>query len=275
MSKPLATQALQTIGKCWHKASLTRTADIQHTKAFAQFVQDKFGLERIQNLKPGHVQAYVNSMQANNMGAGTISNHLSAIRQLAEAIGKRNIVCRTNAEYGLSRTRKNPVLANLQKIEQIRVQIDHAARAGDRIAMMCSAAAGLRDAFGLRAKESLLSYKVDGTKLVIEGTKGNRPRSLEITTDQQKQAVQYASEISQALNSGTGRIIPPEMSLKQAYNAQKNLWQNLGGTKTNHSHQHASRHAYAQGCKAAGDSNAVISEKLGHGRADVAGHYVP
>ena len=266
---------MATIGKDWSKSSLTREGTIQHTKSFAQFVQDKFGLERIDNLKPGHVSAYIHDMQQRGLSAGTQANRLSAIRGLAQAIGKQNIVCRTNAEYGIERNRKNPVLANHEKIAEIREQIDAAAKAGDRIAMMVSAAAGLRDAFGLRQKESLMSHRVEGNRLVVEGAKNGKPRSLEITTNSQLQAIQYADQVSQALGSGTGRIIPPELSLKQACNAQRNLWSKLGGTKSNRSHQHASRHDFAQRCKADGDSDLQLSIKLGHGRVEAAGHYAP
>ena len=275
MARSLAVQALATIGKNWSKSSLTREATIQQTRAFAQFVQERFGLENIQNLKPGHVQAYVSDMRGHALNAGTMANRLSAIRSLAESIGKANIVHRTNAEYGIERVRKNPVESNQDKIAEIKERIEAAARNGNQIAMMCSASAALRDAFGLRAKESLMSHRVEDNRLIVEGSKGGRPRSLEIANNDQIRAVQYANLISQALESGTGRIIPPNMSLKQAYDAQKNLWSQLGGSKENKSHQHASRHYFAQQCKGAGDSDAEIGEKLGHGREDVVGHYVP
>lgn len=274
-ARSLEVQAMATIGKNWSKSSLTREATIQHTKSFARFVMDKYGLERIDNLKPGHVSAYVHDMQKRGLSAGTMANRLSAIRSLANSIGKQNIVCRNNDEYGIERSRKNPVLANHEKIAEIREKIDAAAKAGDRIAMMVSAAAALREAFGLRQKESLMSHRVEGNRLVVEGAKGGRPRSLEITTNSQLQAIQLADQVSQALGSGTGRIIPPELSLKKAYNAQRNLWSKMGGTKASRSHQHASRHDFAQRSKAAGDSDLQLSIKLGHGRKYVAGHYVP
>lgn len=86
--KSLAVQALERVGKNWSKASLTREALLQHVKGFARFVEKRYGLEQLENLKPGHVAAYVADMQQQNLSPGTMANRLSAVRQLAAAIGK-------------------------------------------------------------------------------------------------------------------------------------------------------------------------------------------
>lgn len=258
--KPLAVQALERIGKNWGVSSKTRDAHLQHTKDFCKFVANTFGLENIQNLKPGHVEAYVQHMKDDQLDNGTMCNRMAAVRELAKAIGKGNIVARENKEYGIARgSRHKPITANTSEIDRIRQTLVERANAGDRVAMMCHAAAELRDAFGLRAQESLMSSKVvdtvAGAALRIEGAKGGRPRDLRITNDAQQRAVQIVDQVSKALGSATGRIIPPEMSLEKAYNAQRTLWRELGGTKSVAAHMHAARHTTAQEMKVQGYFN--------------------
>jgi site-specific recombinase XerC len=277
--KSLSSQAVEAVGKNNRAAKLTREAKLQHVKHFARFVQDHFALEMIRNLKPGHVQAYVADMKAKGLNAGTMANRMSAVRILCKVIGKANIVERTNAAYGIERNRMNPILANNDRIDQIRSELARLAAQGDRVAMMAHAAAELRYAFGLRAKESLLSSKLvitaSGTVLQIEGAKGGRPRELEVRTDAQIRAVQLVSEVSKALGSGTGRIIPPELSLKQAYDKQRYLWNKLGGARKDSSHMHGQRHDRFQEMKREGASNKEIMREAGHGENRSPGHYIP
>ncbi|MBW4057157.1 MAG: site-specific integrase [Proteobacteria bacterium] len=230
--KPLSVQALERIGKNWGVSSATREARLQHTKDFCKFVSKEFALENVNNLKPNHVQSYVQHMKDAGLDNGTMCNRIAAVRILAEAVGKRNIVATKNEAYGIGRgNRQKPVIANQVEVDRIRTTLAELANNGDRIAMMCHASAGLRDAFGLRSKESLMSSKLvdtlTGVALRIEAAKGGRGRDLPVRNDAQLKAVQLVAQVSQVLGSGTGRIILPEMSLEKAYNAQRTLWREL------------------------------------------------
>ena len=275
MAKSLVSQALETIGKRWDVASITRNGQLQHTTAFAQFCADTYGLDRISGLKPHMVEAYTQDMQERGVGNGSIANHLTAVRRLAHAIGKANIVARDNKAFTENRVRMNPKLQNNEKVAEIRATLQERAENGDRIAMMMSAAAALRDTFGLRAKESLMTSKVIDGRLKIEGTKNGRARSLEVRTAEQRAALELVQRTADALGSVTGRIIPPEMELKQAMNIQRTRWERLGGTKENNANMHASRPEYAQRRLAEGATRKQIAEELGHGRKEVVGHYAP
>ncbi len=278
--KPLTVQALEKIGKNWSIGKLTRGAHLQHTKHFTSFVAKTFHLESIAHLKPGHVSAYVEHLVSTGIDNGTMCNRMTAVRSLAKAIGKANIVARNNKEYGIARgSRQKPVIANQVEIDRIRLALVERANSGDRVAMMCHAAAELRDAFGLRAKESLMSSKLietaHGVALRIEGAKGGRVRDLRISNDNQLRAVQLVAQVSQALGSATGRIIPPELSLEGAYNAQRTLWREMGGTKSNNAHMHAVRHATAQTMNKQGYSKGDIMAWLGHGEDRSPFCYIP
>ena len=164
---------------------------------------------------------------------------------------------------------------NTEQAASIREALEQMAKTGDKVAMMAAAASDMREAFGLRTKESLMSSRVEGGHLVVEGTKGGRPRVLEIRTEAQITAVSKLQATSEALGSGTGRIIPPDMTLKQAYGAQRDLLHRLGATKANRCNPHASRHNYAQTRVSEGTSKTQVAEELGHGRDEVVGYYVP
>ena len=157
--------------------------------------------------------------------------------------------------------------------------LQHRAEGGDRTAKMMFAACSLRESFGLRSKESLMSKDVveRGGKLflVVDGAKGGRPRELEVRTEAQIKSVQLVAETSKSLGSGTGRIIPPEMSLKQAYGAQRNEWRALGGTRGDGANMHGSRHGVARELHKDGKTNAEIMATLGHGEDRSPAAYIP
>lgn len=265
----LVSQALSRIGKDWSKSSLTREKLLANTREFTSYVSRTFGLERIDNLKPGHVKSYVESLHARELSASTKADKLTAVREIASSIGKQNIVEKHNAAYGITRIRINPQAVNHDRLQEVREKISARADQGDRIALMVRAADSLRIAFGLRAKESLMSSKIsvrDGrTFLSVEGAKGGRPRELEAITEAQIKAIQLATETARALGSATGRIIPPDMSLKQAYDAQRNLWRECGGTRASGANMHAERHDYARGRDTEGATRSTILSELGHG----------
>jgi len=270
MAMTLVRQALDRVGKRWDKSALTREKLLSNVKEITGFCASRFGLEKIENLKPKMIDAYVQDMHRRGLQASTMADKLTAARVLAASIGKANIVARENKAYGIERIRVNPQIINHDKLAEIRTAIEQRAASGDRIAMMVKAADGLREAFGLRAKESLMSREVierDGKMfLVVEGSKGGRPRELKVTTEAQRQAVELVKETSRALGSGTGRIIPPELNLKQAYDAQRNLWLSLGGTRANGANMHSERHAYARQLDSDGVPREEIMEQLGHGQ---------
>lgn len=265
----LASQALARIGKNWSLSSLTREKLLSNAKEFARHVEKNYGLERIENLKPGHVQSYVESLHERKLAASTMADKMSAVRIIAVAIGKQNIVQKKNAAYGIERVRIKPQAVNHDCLGKVREAISARADQGDKVALMVRAADSLRLSYGLRAKESLLSCKVEEINgklfLTVAGAKGGRPRELEARNEAQLQAVQLVAETAKVLGSGTGKIIPPHLSLKQAYDAQRNLWRECGGTRASGSNMHGERHAYARERKAEGATKSEIMKELGHG----------
>ena len=268
-SKSLERQALDTMGKNWGKSSDTRLKLLHNVAQFTLFVQNRYHLEKLGNLKPGMIAAYASAMITQGLAPATMANRMTAVREVCAAIGKQGICSRENKTYGIERDRINPQQVNQGKLDEIRATLRDRASTGDRVATMMLAADSLRGAFGLRAKESLLSKdvteKAGKLLLVVEGAKGGRPRELEVRTKEQLKAVQLVAETAKVLGSGTGRIIPPEMSLRQAYDTQRNEWRALGGTRASSANMHGERHAHARGMAADGATRGEIMLDLGHG----------
>lgn len=268
MGKTLERQSLDHLGKNWSKASLTREKLHGNVREFSRFVEEKYGLEKIENLKPHMVKAYVSALHERGLADSTKADKMTALRVLAESVGKRNIVGRHNSDYGVERVRINPQVVDNERLVEVRQVIAERADQGDPVARMVLAADALRSEFGLRAKESLLSSKVEekGGKLflTIEGAKGGRPREMEVRTEGQHYAIQMVSEAAKASGSGTGRMIPPNMSLKQAYDAQRNLWAKCGGTRAVGANMHGERHGYTRARDAEGTAKEQIMVELGH-----------
>ncbi|WP_269634972.1 phage integrase N-terminal domain-containing protein [Pelobacter propionicus] len=261
------------MGKDWSVGKGTREAKLQTIQRFAEFVQQKFGLERIENLKPGHVQAYADNLREQNISARTGANYMAYVRDLCQAIGKGGIVAKDNATYGFGGVpRQNPLNVNHDKIADIQLQLDEKAANGDRISMMMSASAVMRDAFGLRQEEALLTpAKVtvrDGKQyLQVLGAKGGRPRELEIRTQAQRSALARVAETAKVLSNANGRPIPPEYNLKDAMKAESKEWHRLGGTRAVKANMHAQRRL------AEGATKTQINRELGHGNHRSLGSY--
>lgn len=276
--KSLASQALEKLGKNWSVGSETREAKLQTVKRFAVFVESKFGLERIENLKPGHIAAYVSSLHEQGIDPRTGANYMSHVRDLCQAIGKGGIVAKDNAAYGFGGvSRQNPLHLNVDKVNEIRSLLEAKAASGDRIAVMMSANAAMRDAFGLRQKEAMLSHQVvlkEGRMhLVVEGAKGGRPREIPVRNQKQINALDQQKGAAAALGNANERSIPPELSLKVAMKEESKIWHKLGGTRVVKANMHAQRHAYAQERLHQGASKAEINREMGHGDHRSLGSY--
>lgn len=266
----LFNQALNHIGKNWSKSSLTREKLINNIRHIAYFMADQ-GLQHIRHMKTKHVFRFIDGLKGKGLAPSTMQNYATALRLLARNIGKPHIVPEKNEDLGIVRNdRYKPITANREKLVHIREQL---AQQDERLL----AAYDLRTAFGLRAKESLLSHQVAEREgrfyLVVQGAKGGRTRYMPIENEQQAQAVKQVQRIIS--ESGTKSLIPPDQTLKEYYNYQRNTLYALGARRSDGSSMHSQRHSFAQGEIAAGKSKAEVQNKLGHGEDRTLKHYVP
>lgn len=266
----LKHEARGVIGKNWSGGSLTREKLLGNLDRISEFAAAK-GYQHMSQIGGRFVTDFFEHLKAEGRSSSTISGYATAMRTLAGAIGKANIVPRGNESLGGSRagTRLQPKEPDIGKLLDVREKLYSRAE-------WLGIAHDVRAAFGVRAKESLLTRTtfVDDrgrTLLKVEGTKGGRPRNLTVDTPEKGSVVARLREHLAA--TGGRSLIPGTMSLKEAYNFQKNSLHRLGATKVNHANAHLARHAYAQALKEAGVERAAIAEDLGHGRIDVISHY--
>ena len=270
MARKLAYQALKLVGKNWGKSSLTIEKNRGNIVRLANRLERRFGLEDIHNLKTRHLATLFEEMKAEHLSASTLSGYATAARSIAFAIGKQNIVPRTNKDLGFTRAdeRYQPIQANADALEEVR-RFLYARSEWQGLAH------DLRMHFGLRAKESLLSVdalECDGTVyLEVRGAKGGRPRRVPVQNSAQAETLgrirQFVQEKSQK------SLIPNGMTLKQAYDRQRNDLHRVGATKAVRANAHALRHAYVQELGSQGVPRSELAKRLGHGREEVLKHY--
>jgi len=150
--KSLKQQAKDIVGKNRRKSTLTIKKNKGNLERLAERIRKKYGLQNIQHLKTKHIHGVFKDMINEGLSPATLSGYATVARNLAFAIGKQNIVPRTNEELGFSRAgdRYKPQLVNADDQDAIKRGLyAHDCYLG--------LAHEMREAFGLRAKESLLS----------------------------------------------------------------------------------------------------------------------
>lgn len=276
--KKLAFQTTHCIGKQRHIGDKTHTEHLGSLARIGNWLQSRYGLDNINHLKSHMVQTFFS--EHSNLSSSTIEKYATAFRLIASSIGKENIVPRTNRELG-GRTapeRYNPKTGDTGKLAEIRERLVEMAEQ-DPDARFLLVAHDMRQAFGLRAAESLASHKIvqrDGIKfLAPDMTKGGRDREIEIKTPAQETAIAAVKGLATEYGKPNGSMLPPNKTWQQCYNLQKNTMSKLGATKESSAHMHINRHDWARKQLEAGESLNKTADALGHGREEVVSHYVP
>jgi hypothetical protein len=185
------------------------------------------------SLKPKHVEALVEKWLNDDKTDASIRNRLTWLRWWAEKINKPNVVQRDNAAYGVSE--RTDVARNraysldptkLKSIEDPYIQ----------------ASLLLQSHFGLRREEAMkfrphLAVKPDQIQLQASWTKGGRPRTIAVTTLEQRRVLEHVTR----LVKGQGSLIPDTLS----YVAHLKRYE-YQTTKAGLRNTHGLRHNYAQ-----------------------------
>jgi len=254
-------------------STLTNEKNLNNVSRLCDKIQEKFGLEKIENLKTNHLKTVFKDLQNQGLSNSTLAGYATAARMIASQIHKENIMPRMNKELNISRAgeRLQPLTCNTAKQAEITQALYNKSE-------YLGLAADMRQEFGLRAKESLLSNKIvldaqGKIFLQVEGSKGGRARTVEIKTQEQRAIINKVQAHIRANEQNS--IIPRDQTLKQAITQQRNALSAAGATRADGSNAHAHRHAYAQNRAAEGATRGQIAEELGHGREEIVSHYVP
>ena len=188
---------------------------------------------RAAGLATRHVDHLVKRWQAEGLSSGTLKNRMSALRWLAEKIGKDNIVARDNAGYGIPERQH---VTNVSKAREL--DADKLQAVSDPYTAL---SLRLQAAFGLRREESLKlqpgwADRGDVLCLKASWTKGGKEREIPIATEGQRQLLDEARAFA-----GAGSLIPADKTYKQQLERFKAQTAQAGIDRV-----HGFRHQYAQ-----------------------------
>lgn len=250
-----------------------------------QLHEGGFRQMRATSLKGKHVDALIRRWQSEKLSPGTLKNRLAHLRWWAEKVGKAGVIPADNAQLGIA---DRQFVTNESKAQQLGDSLDRVSDPCVRMSLE------LQAAFGLRREESIKfrpGYADQGDHIALKGswTKGGRPRTVPITTLEQRAVLDRAHKIT-----GAGSLIPPHKTYIQqrhTYDAQCRV--------AGLNNMHGLRHHYAQAryealtgwkAPAAGgpavraltpeqrlqDSLArqTVSQELGHERLQIAAVYL-
>ena len=274
--KYLEYQATHCIGKERHVSDKTHTEHLGSLARVGNWLDKRYGLNDINNLKTHMVQSFF--QEHAKLSGSTLEKYATAFRLIADSIGKANIVPRSNAKLGGRATKERyvPKIGDAGKLDAIRDKlVEMAAKDPDKRYLL--AAHDMRQAFGLRAAESLASCRIvqrDGKQFLSpDMTKGGREREVEIKTPAQHDAVAAVRALASEYGKPSGSMLPPNKSWQQCYDQQKNTMSNLAATKANNAHMHVNRHDWVRGQLASGESRKDTAKDIGHGREEVLKSY--
>jgi site-specific recombinase XerC len=170
--------------------------------AAARALTEKFGLQKLENLKQKHVAFLFEKWKETDTGRRSIEEKLTYLRWMLDKIGKQNMIPKTNRELGIEpgprHTRAGRIVTNERLAEILSAIPD------PRIQL----AVLLARYIGLRFKEAMLfrpSRDFDGERVWIKrGSKGGRPRYLFIHNAVQKDVLEGARRLA----SKDGALIP-------------------------------------------------------------------
>lgn len=198
-----------------------------------QLHEDGFKNLRAQGIRTKHIEHLVNRWQAEGASTGTMKNRMSALRWMAEKIGKENIVARDNSAYGIADRRFVTNESKAKELDQGKLD-----KVSDPYTAM---SLRLQEAFGLRREESIKiqpRWADRGDMLVLKSTwtKGGKEREIPILNETQRELLNQAKALADK-----GSLIPVEMTYKDQLNRFKAQTAFAGIDRV-----HGFRHAYAQ-----------------------------
>lgn len=202
------------------------------TLASCQLREAGFSQMRAGSLKGKHVEALLARWRAEGLSAGTLKNRLAHLRWWAEKVGKAGLIPADNAHLAIPDRR---FVTNENKARELGSRLEGIRDPYVRVSLR------LQEAFGLRREESIKfqpSFADRGDRIVLKGswTKGGRPRTIPITTPDQRAVLDQAHQIA-----GSGSLIPAHKTYIQQRNAYDGQCKAAGL-----SHMHGLRHRYAQ-----------------------------
>jgi integrase len=201
------------------KVSISTTS--QRREFYVRFCVDLidlgYNIKRVSQLRQKHICAWLRMMEEKGASAATLQKYASFIKTLTVFIGKPEIMGDPRDYLVDPRCFERTYVATEDKSDQGKAKrIDEILVLLAQENPIISAQYDIAWQFGLRFAEAakMKPHQSDlETQLhVVKGTKGGRPRTIAITTDAQRQALESMKELATSPNSST---IPKTKSYAQ------------------------------------------------------------
>ena len=253
-------------------------------KRFCRFLAERYRLEKLANIAPKHVFAYVDFMKGKGLSASTIKTELSAIRFWHDMMPNARHTLPDNSEISLERRsfgRIDRTWTNAEFHKMMCVCLEH--NREDYLTALCLARyAGLRIHECFRIDTATAANAVKAMEITIKG-KGGKVRTVPIN-----ESIKIMLEKRLAVTERGRKLLVPEGVL--THRAINNLEQFICA----HRHEvqepdalhqltfHGLRHTYAQEqylnlLKSGGtrlEAERGVSRLLGHERPEVTRIYL-
>lgn len=250
-----------------------------HVQRFAQFLLDKnIQIRTLDQIKSSHIENYVSSQIYAGKSKRSLQNEMASLRAVLRTAGREKMVeserlsNRSLGLAGASRAGTNRAMTP-QEFEKAHADLSSRESHQEAAALNLMFNLGLRSKEAVRASESLKTWEKqipNGKITVIYGTKGGRPRDVQIF-DREK-ALSAVREAISATDPKTGRLVNGTGgTLESARNRLDN--QLRGVLKELNLSAHSARYAFAQSQVdhyleegfSKKDALAQASADLGHG----------
>ena len=155
---------------------------------------------RATGLRPKHVEALAQRWQAESLNPGTIKNRMAQLRWWAEKIGRRTVIARDNADYGIANRQFVSAMSKARELTE--AELGKITDPYTRLSLQLQAAFGLRRAESIKIQPA---WADRGNVLALRASwcKGGRGREIPIRTDAQRQLLGEAKAFV-----GKGSLIP-------------------------------------------------------------------
>lgn len=228
------TFALRLLCQRNRDGSYATQADRMRTLTLAsrQLLEAGFRRMRPNSLKSKHIEALLERWRAEALSAGTLKNRLAHLRWWAEKVNRAGVIPADNARLAIPVRR---YVTNESKARHLGDNLDHVSDPHVRMSL------ALQQAFGLRREECIKfrpRYADRGDHIALKGswTKGGRPRTVPITTAEQRTVLDDAHRLV-----GAGSLIPAHKTYIQQRHTYDGQCRAAGLN-----HMHGLRHHYAQ-----------------------------
>jgi len=261
----------------------TRERYAEAFNRFCRFIGDEFRVQKLKNIAPKHVRAYVEDMQSRNLSASTIKTDLAAIRFWHEQIPEAQNKLPTNAELNLERRSFGKVDRTWSAREfNLFLMICHSAGRDDYVTI-----ASLARYCGLRIHECFRIDTATATQTVKFGAITIKGKGGKIRTVLIDDAV--SSRLSAMIDvtpRGQKLFVAQGVPTDKAINAFQDFIREHRDEFRDEGNEypltcHGLRHNYAAGqyVKLSAEMSETaakyeVSARLGHNRADVTNIYL-